>query len=158
MFYPYFSKTAMIGGGIIIVLILIFVIVAKFKKWQYYLGLRLGIMALFFDCTMLFLALTISRSYNNILPAVILIILLALTIFLGHRFAEPIITEMKSPQTRIGRFIMLIGFLGSGIGALIGYLSVKTIGVHIAGPVVFMLFLILIGLVHANLQQVITEK
>ncbi|MBU8881373.1 hypothetical protein BGM26_20855 [Bacillus sp. FJAT-29790] len=158
IFYPDSNGTAIFIGSIFIVMMVAVSVIIKIKKWQYYLGARLGGMALFLDCTALFLALTISRMYNNATPAIMLILFLAISIILGHKYAKPILSEVNSPQTRIGKFILFLGFFGSGIGSLVGYWSVKTIGAHIAAPVSFMLILIGVVMVHANFHQVAFDK
>lgn len=158
MFFPDANTTVLIIGSIFIVGMLVIAVVTKIKKWQYYLALRLGIMTIYFDCSTLFFAFMLGRVYHNMMTGVILALLFLLTAFLGHKFHGIILSEMKSPKTRIGKLIVFFSFFGSAVGAGIGYWSVQSLGVHLFGPIIFMLLLILIVMFHANFHQVAFEK
>lgn len=158
MFYPDKSDTAVIIGIIASLLMVIASVITKLKNLQYYLNWRLGIMLLFFDSMMLFFALTIARAYGKFLPGILLLLLMLAVIVLSHKFAETLLGEIHSPKTKIGKMIVLLGFIGSGAGAMIGYISTKTIGAHIAAPIIFIVALIVVGIFHARFQLVAIEK
>ncbi|WP_316572862.1 hypothetical protein [Neobacillus sp. YIM B06451] len=158
MFYPDKSDTAVIVGIIAGLVMVAASVVTKVKKLQYYLNWRLGMVLLFTDSMMLFFALTIARAYGKLLPGILLLLLMLTVIVLSHKFAETLLDEIHSPKTKFGKGLILIGTVGSGVGAMIGYISTQTIGVHIAGPVGFAVMLIVVGIIHARFQLVAIEK
>jgi hypothetical protein len=158
MFYPESNGTTIIVGSIFILLMVIIALLTKLKQWQYYLSLRLGIMVIYFDVSIVFFAFMLGRIYNNSITAIIFVLLYVVTATLGHRYHKVILSEMKSPKTRVGKFLVFFSFFGSAIGAGIGYWSVNIIGIHLFGPIIFMLLLILIVMFHANFHQVAFSK
>ncbi|RDU34757.1 hypothetical protein DRW41_21930 [Neobacillus piezotolerans] len=158
MFYPEKSDTAVIVGLIASLVLVAASVITKVKNLQYYLNWRLGVMMLFIDSAMIFMALTISRAYGKFLPCILLLLLMLIAIVLSHKFAERYLDELHSPKTKLGKMIILIGFIGSGGGAMIGYISTQTIGAHIAAPIIFIVALIVVGFIHARFQLVAIEK
>ncbi|WP_210367895.1 hypothetical protein [Bacillus sp. REN3] len=158
MFFPDKSDTPVIVGSIAIAVMVAASAVTKVKNLQYYLNWRLGIVLLFVDSMMVFFALTIARAYGKALPGILLLLLMLAAVVLSHKYAEGFLDEIHSPKTKLGIGILLIGLGGSSAGALIGYLSTQTLGVHIAGPVLFAAMLIVVSIIHARFQLVAIEK
>lgn len=153
MFYPEESPTTILVGSLFIALMIFIAAMLKIKKWHYYLSVRMGVLMVYFDCAILFFALMLGRVYENSITALMFIGLFLITAFLGHKFHHTILSELNSPKTKFGKFIVFFGFFGSAIGAGIGYWSVNSFGVHLFGPIIYMLLLILIAMFHANFQQ-----
>lgn len=158
MFYPDTSMNAVIVGIAFLGVLFLLLIITSLKKWQYYLGWRLGLGIVYVDFALLFFALTITRAYGSIIPGLALIVMQIIVIVFSHKYSNVIMDEINQPKTRIGKFIICIGLVGSGAGSLIGYLATKNFGVHIFGPILFIIALIVVSIVHALFQKVVFLK
>lgn len=153
MLYPEASQLSIIIGSIGIAIVLGIAFYAKIKKWQYYVGIRSGIIAIYIDLSGLFIALLIFRAYQSLLSAIFSVALVAFVIILAHKYYETILSELHSPKSRLGKIILFFGLAGGAIGAGVGYWSVNLFGVHLVLPFLLILFLILIAIFHANFHQ-----
>lgn len=158
MLYPESSQLSIIVGGIGIAIVLGIAFYAKIKKWQYYVGIRTGIIAIYLDISGLFIAFVMVRIYESVLIASILLVFLALVIFLAHKYHQTILSELQSPKSKLGKIILFIGLAGGAIGAGVGYWSMNLFGVHLVLPFLFIIFLILIAIFHANFHQAAFSK
>ncbi|WP_102029137.1 hypothetical protein [Salirhabdus sp. Marseille-P4669] len=152
--YPDTSMIALIVSFPFFLLMVGLLAFTKIKKWQYYVGWRLGVLAVLLDISMVFMTFIISRLYDNAIASILLLFFLVVTIFLGHRFANRIRIEMQSPSTWIGKMIVALGLLGSGVGSLIGYWSANLFGFQIVMPILYFTLLIVIAIVHAYFHSV----
>ena len=151
---PETSLLIAVFGGIYCILLILFVFIAKAKKWHRFLKFRTLWVLVQLDTSAIFSAVFATRVMEGSVGLFLLIMaIFLLGIWAAHRYSGRIINELHRPKSFVGKLLLAFGSLGGGLAGLFSYwLSQFVPGVAVASFICACLLLVLV-LVHAAFQK-----
>jgi hypothetical protein len=111
---------------------------------------RMGSVIIHLDVCTFFIGLALWRSSGqNLLIGGLELVFIMISIGIGHCFRRRIASELRNPKTGWGRMLPLIGSIGAGKGALLGYLISGMAPLSWAPFMMYILMLIVVIIMYA---------
>lgn len=121
------------------------------RKWHYNKRFRLVFGLIQIDVTTILGAVFVTRMLNGSLGFLfLLIVLLILTVLIGHLYRRKIISELKNPQTVLGKILASFGLIGGGLAGILTYWASQSMSGIIVGSFIYALLLLVVAIAHAQ--------
>lgn len=132
-------------------ILLIFILISKKRKWHYNKMFRLVFGLVQFNVSTILVAVFVTRMLNGSLGFLFLLIVLhILTIFMAHIYRRKIISELIKPKTVLGKILVSFGLMGGGLAGIISYWAAQSMSGIVVGSFIYALMLLVVVIVHAQ--------